>query len=131
MQFIMKNNYKLLVSVFFSLLFTSQLFAQRHEAENATLAGGASKIACASCSGGNAVAQQEGNLTFTVTIPTEGFYNIYIRAAAPGGNKINKFEIGGNSLDFSLKQNNQYITLQLVSAQKLPAGQQQVKIAKS
>lgn len=124
-----------ILTVLFCLLFTSSftsgIYAQKYEAENATLAGGASKIACSNCSGGNAVAQGEGNLTFTVTIPAEGFYNIYSRAASPSGDKINEFEIGGNSLDFSLKHNSQYTTLKLVSAQKLAAGQHQVKLTKS
>lgn len=77
------------------------------------------------------MAQGEGNLTFAVTIPAEGFYDIIIRAASPSGDKINKLEIDENTLDFSLKQNSQYITLKLVSAQKLAAGQHQVKITKS
>ena len=126
------NKFFTLLLCLLSLSFlNSSVLAQRYEAENATLTGGASIIVCANCSGGNAVAQREGNLTFTVNMPTEGFYNIYVRAASPSGDKINKFEIGGNTLDFSLKQNNQYSTLKLVSAQKLAAGQHQVKIAKS
>ncbi|RDV16158.1 T9SS C-terminal target domain-containing protein [Pontibacter diazotrophicus] len=127
----MDKTFTILLGLLVASLFTSKVLAQKYEAENATLAGGASKIACAGCSGGSAVAQGEGNLTFTVTIPTEGFYNIYIKAAAPSGDKINKLEIGGNTLDFSLKQNNQYTTHKLVSAQKQAAGQHQVKISKS
>ncbi|MCJ8165875.1 T9SS type A sorting domain-containing protein [Pontibacter sp. E15-1] len=113
------------------LLVALEGMAQRYEAEDATLAGGAAKQACATCSGGFAVAQGEGNLTFAVTLPKEGYYNIYLRAAAPGGDKINTFEIGGNTLDFSLKQNSQYTTLKLISAQKLAAGPHLAKIMKS
>lgn len=114
----------------FSCMVTFQGIGQKYEAENATLAGGASKIACATCSGGAAVAQEEGSLAFEITIPKEGFYDLSINASAPGGGKINKLQLSGNTLDFSLKQNDLYTTLKLVSAQKLPAGKQQVRIVK-
>lgn len=128
----MKNNYQLLLCLLITLLFASlQGYAQKYEAESATLSGGASKITCPGCSGASAVAQGEGNLTFAVTIPEEGFYNISIMAASPAGDKINKFEIGGNTLDFSLKKDDAYMALKLVGAQKLAAGQHQVKIVKS
>ncbi|WP_347158403.1 glycosyl hydrolase [Pontibacter chitinilyticus] len=113
------------------LLIPAQVFAQKYEAENATLAEGAAKQACGTCSGGYYVAQSEGSLTFDVTLPEAGFYNIYIQVAAPGGDKVNTFEIGGNTLDFSVKKCDQYSMLQLVSAQKLPAGKLQAKITKS
>ncbi len=112
------------------LISSSALFAQRFEAENASLSGGASKLACATCSGSFAVAQGEGNVTFEVSLPKGGFYTLYLRAAAPGGDKINKLEIDGNTLDFALKQNSGYTTLKLVSAQKLVAGQHVLKIIK-
>ncbi|MBF9254016.1 T9SS type A sorting domain-containing protein [Pontibacter sp. 172403-2] len=110
---------------------TFQTSGQKYEAENAILAGGASKIVCATCSGAAAVAQQEGSLTFDITIPKEGFYDLSINASAPNGDKINKLQLGENTLDFSLAQNSAYTTQKLVSAQKLPAGKQQVKIIKS
>ncbi|GAA4438693.1 glycosyl hydrolase [Pontibacter saemangeumensis] len=113
------------------LLASFQAYSQKYEAENASLSGGASKVACPECSGGSAVAQGEGNLIFAVTLPQEGFYSIYIKAASPAGDKINRFEIDGSTLDFSLKKENAYTTLKLVSAQKLSAGQHQVKIVKS
>lgn len=127
----MKYNYASLFCLCLSLLFSLQVYGQKYEAESAALSGGASKITCLDCSGGSAVAQGEGNITFAVTIPEEGFYNIYIKAASPAGDKINKFELGGNTMDFSLKKDNAYTTLKLVSAQKLAAGQHQVKITKS
>jgi mannan endo-1,4-beta-mannosidase len=116
--------------VLFLLCLSAQAFGQRYEAENASLAGGASKQACASCSGGFYVAQADGSLAFHVTLPQEGFYNIYLRGASTGGNKINRLEVDGNSLDFPLSQS-QYTTLTLAGAHKLAAGAHQVKITKS
>ncbi|WP_161888507.1 glycosyl hydrolase [Pontibacter russatus] len=127
----MKNTYTPLICLVWLLLCSLQAYSQKYEAEQAALSGGAAKIACPGCSGGGAVAQGEGNLTFTVTLPAAGFYNISIRAASPAGDKINTFGIGGNTLNFSLKKDAAYSTLQLVSAQKLAAGQHQVKITKS
>ena len=120
-----------LLLLFFSFLVAFQGLGQKYEAENAILTGGASKIMCTGCSGGSAVAQGDGNLAFEVTIQKEGFYNLFINASAPGGDKINKLQIDGNTLDFSLVRNDAYTTLKLISAQKLPAGKLQVKVVKS
>lgn len=126
----MKQNYPKLFCLIFSFFLTSQLYAQKYEAESAALAGGATKQACATCSGGFYVAQADGNLTFNIPLAKEGFYNVSIKAASTGGNKINNFSIDDNTLDFSLSES-QYTTLKLVGAQKLAAGQHQVKIIKS
>jgi len=111
-------------------LFTEQAYAQKYEAENATLAGGATKQACASCSGGFFVAQGEGSLTFNVILAKAGFYNIVLRASSTSGSKINKLSIGDNTLDFSVSET-QYTNLKLVGAQKMTTGAQQIKILKS
>lgn len=113
------------------LLFTAgKLLAQKYEAENAVLAGGASKQSCASCSGGSAVAQQEGSLTFTINIPETAFYNFYINASAPG-DKLNIISIDGTSGDFSVKQSSEYKKVKIVSTHKLSAGQHKIEIKKS
>jgi mannan endo-1,4-beta-mannosidase len=129
-KFSSKQVWPSLLGLLFLFFLGPRAYGQKYEAESATLSGGATKQACAACSGGFQVAQGDGNLTFTVPIAKTGFYNIYLRAASTGGNKINKFEISGNTLDFSLDQS-QYSTLKLVGALKLAAGQQQVKITKS
>ncbi|WP_181305658.1 glycosyl hydrolase [Rufibacter sp. XAAS-G3-1] len=126
----MRKSYTRLLLLLLPFVFSLQASAQKYEAENATLAGGATKQSCTTCSGGFFVAQQDGNLTFNATPPKAGFYNIYIRAASTGGSKINKFEVDGNTLDFSFSQT-QYSTLKLVAALQLSAGQHQVKIIKS
>jgi mannan endo-1,4-beta-mannosidase len=113
------------------LFFENQLFAQRFEAEDATLAGGAKKVSSAAASGGYFVAQEAGNLTFYVTLEKESFYDIYIRVASPYGDKINTFSIDGQQVDFSLEQNSQFISLKVVSSYKLSSGNHSVKITKS
>lgn len=114
----------------FILLSTSQLYAQRYEAENAVLAGGARAVANASASNGYHVAQEEGNLTFSINLEEEGFYNILLHAAAPYGKKTNVLEINGASIKFVLASNSQFKTFQLVSTLKLPAGTNQLRIIK-
>jgi mannan endo-1,4-beta-mannosidase len=107
------------------------IFAQKFEAEDATLTGGAELVAGNSASGGYYVAQKEGNLEFAVTTEEENFFNIYIRTAAPHGDKINTFIIDDASVDFSLSQNSSFISLKIVSNLKLDAGEHTVRIEKS
>lgn len=111
-------------------VFSMPLSAQKFEAESATLSGGAVKQALVSASGGYIVAQQEGSLAFTVSLDA-GNYNIYICAASPSGNKINRFAIDGSSIDFSLEQNASYIKLKVISNLKLDAGNHSAEITKS
>ncbi len=82
-------------------------------------------------SGGFFVAQNDGNLAWEITLAEEGFYNIYLFVSSPGGNKINNFSINGLNLDFSIKQNGEYILQKVVSSLKLKSGKHQVKITKS
>ena len=120
-------------SLFTALLIVSciSLSAQIFEAENATLAGGAEKLAGGSMSGGFYVAQKDGNLALDLILSEEGFYNIYIHAASPGGNKINNFSIDGLNVDFGFSENSNYISKKVVSSLKLKAGAHLVKIVKS
>ena len=122
-----------ITALFTILLFLSiqLLKAQKFEAENATLAGGAEKISDNSMSGGFYVAQKDGNLTFDLSLDQEGFYNIFVYAASPGGDKINNFAIDGMNVDFGLSLNTQFISKKVVSSLKLKAGNHQVKITKS
>ncbi|WP_187263493.1 glycosyl hydrolase [Pontibacter beigongshangensis] len=112
-------------------MLSSRACAQKFEAENSALTGGASKVNCSSCSGGVAVAQGEGNLSFNVTLPSEGFYNLYLVAASPNGEKTNIIAINGTSADFLLTQNPQYSRHKVVSSFKLPAGAHTIAIRKS
>lgn len=122
----LKFCYFLLVGV----LFASQVYSQKYEAESATLTNGATKIDCSTCSEGAAVAQKDGNLSFKVDVEEEGFYNIYLNAAAPGGEKANTMRIGELSADFHLEES-QYVRLKVVSTLKRSAGQHEIEIIKS
>jgi mannan endo-1,4-beta-mannosidase len=112
------------------LVLPRETFSQMFEAENAVLSGGASKISCSTCSGGWAVSQQEGSLSFNINIPSTGFYNVYIFASAPG-DKINIISINGESGDFSVKESNVYKKTKIVSMYRLTAGSHKVEIKKS
>ena len=125
-----KFNKTSLITVFLVLSILS-LSAQIFEAENATLTGGAVKLANESFSGGYYVAQNEGNLTLSLTLEEEGFYNIFLYAAAPNGVKTNNFLIDGMGVGFTLSENPNYILLKVVSSLKLKAGQHEVKITKA
>ena len=128
---LMKKSLPQLVCLLLSLFFTAQLYAQKYEAENAALSGGAKKVACASCSGGFYVAQEEGKLSFPVSVAEQGFYNITIRAAAPNGDKTNVIAVNGTSSDFFLPKNVQYVSLKVVNTLKLEPGEYQIEISKS
>src|SRR5688572_1899128 len=93
------NRYGRLLVIFSMFVLTS--YGQRYEAENAVLSGGAIKQTSATRSGGQYVSQNEGTLTFNLSLSAEGFFNIIINAAAPGGNKINIFYVNENTVDFS------------------------------
>lgn len=113
------------------VLSITQAHSQKMEAENATLTNGAAKITCTTCSGGAAVEQKEGDLSFSVNVSETGFYDIYINAASPGGEKTNMVRIGENTSDFMLEKDSQYKTLKIVSAFKLSAGSHKIEIVKS
>ncbi len=116
---------------FFFSVFALSLFAQKFEAENATLSGGAEKLALAGASGGYIVSMKEGNLIFEINLPEESTYNISIQAAAPHGEKTNLFSIDDKNVEFYLPNNSPYVLLTVVSGIKLSAGKHQMKILKS
>ncbi len=115
----------------FACAFSHQAVAQKYEAENATLSGGATRQTCASCSGGFFVAQGEGKLTFDINIPETAFYNISIRAAAPNGEKTNIIAVNSHTSDFYLARQTQYATFKLVNTVKLNPGRNIIEIRKS
>ena len=124
-----KNKIRTQLTVLFVLSFFS-VSAQKFEAENAAITGSAVKISDSSASGSFYVAQNEGSLTLDFTLDQEGFYNIYINAASPGGDKINNFSIDGMNLDFGFSTNTEFISKKVVSSLKLKAGNHQLKITK-
>lgn len=113
------------------LLLCCQLaYGQRFEAENAILSGGATKHNSQARSGGQYVAQNEGSLTWNISIAADGFFNVIVNAAAPNGNKINVFSIDDNTLDFPATVTD-FTSIRVGSALKLTAGSHSVKISKS
>ena len=92
----MKKNFTLL-TICFILSGTSFLAAQTYEAESAVLSLGAGSIlpvvyADANASGGQYVDAKTGDITFTITIPTDGDYTIYSSSRC-GSTKDNYFQI--------------------------------------
>jgi mannan endo-1,4-beta-mannosidase len=122
---------KKIINLVLILILTINSFAQKFEAESATLAGGATKQANSKASGGFFVAQGEGNLTFNINLPEAGNYNIYIQVAAPNGDKQNRLSVDGSSISFSTPNNVNYIHLKAVSYVKLAAGAHKIEILKS
>jgi mannan endo-1,4-beta-mannosidase len=118
----------LLLSCFIALGFAAK--AQIFEAENASLSGDAQITQSAARSGGAFVELKGGTLEKTIELEEEGFYNIYINAAAPHGDKINGFIINGSSVDFALDQS-AYISKEVVNSLKLDAGENQIAISNS
>src|SRR5690606_33538946 len=80
------------------LLCAASAHAQKYEAEDGVLTNGAKKIDCASCSEGAAVDMGEGNIAINVNIQASGFYNIYLHASSPGGEKTNIIRIDRKSV---------------------------------
>ncbi len=107
------------------------LSAQKFEAETATLTNGAEKISDSSASGGYYVAQNGGDLSMEIDLDEEAYYNIYIFASSPGGDKINNFSINGLNVDFSFQQNSEFLLKKVVSSFKLGSGTHQIEITRS
>ena len=119
-----------LFATLFLTLTLHKTAAQRFEAEDAVLTGGATVQSAASASGGKFVAQNAGALAFNISVETEGFYNITLQVAAPNGNKINVFSIGNNSINFSATVTT-YTPIPVGSAIRLAAGNHAMKISNS
>lgn len=112
-------------------LFSKTLVAQKFEAEEAILSNGATIINNSSASGGAYVAQGEGSVSITFNMEHEGYYDIFINASSPHGDKINLLVLNGSSVSFGLSKNSQFIKIKLVSQHKLKAGTYQMDIRKS
>jgi mannan endo-1,4-beta-mannosidase len=116
--------------LFMIFCWSNLLYAQKTEAEAATLGGGASIQSNSSCSGGKYVSQGEGNLTFNISTEVESFYNIFVNVAAPSGSKINTFSIDDHTIDFSATQTS-FENIKVASSIRLTKGNHTVKILKS
>lgn len=118
----------ILLYIFFFMATCS--FAQKFEAENATLTGGAAKVSDSAASGGYYVSQAEGVIAFFVNIPADGFYNLYVQVASPYGNRSGRLAIDDSSIDFAVQQNNNFTKIKVINTLKLSKGTHEVKIIK-
>ncbi|WP_207531839.1 glycosyl hydrolase [Desertivirga arenae] len=92
------------------------------EAEQGTLSGGAVAVADAGRSGGFFVEQNSGSVSFQVSIPSDAYYNIYINAASPYGEKTNIVAIDGVSSNFTIPASATFTDYKIVNSFKLTAG---------
>ena len=101
------------------------------EAEKGSLSNGAVAVADATRSGGFFVEQNAGNVSFQVSIPADAFYNIYVNAASPYGDKTNNIVIDGTSTAFTIQSNTAYSEYKVVSTFKLTAGTHTIAVTNS
>jgi mannan endo-1,4-beta-mannosidase len=120
---------KLIYSSLITLFLLSNVSAQKYEAENSSLTGGALVQNLSSASNGKIVSSQEGDLTFTINKTTKAYYNIFINASS-SSSKINNFEINGTGTSFTVNNPN-YTNIKVGSFVQLNAGNNTLKIAKS
>ncbi len=92
------------------------------EAESGQLAEGATIESDTRASGGKFVNQREGSLQLSYTIIQEGFYDIYVRAAATHGQKHNYFYLNDHSTSFYLPANTEYVSLKIANTVYLYPG---------
>ena len=97
----MKKLVSLLLSVLF-LLSSLPVFAEAspavYEAEKATLGGSLRIISDAACSGWKTVGtfdKTDDTLTFTISVPTDGIYDLIVVSKGTGGEKINNLLVDG------------------------------------
>ncbi|HAH22154.1 MAG TPA: hypothetical protein DCL77_00010 [Prolixibacteraceae bacterium] len=122
---------KTIYFLLFSLVLATASLAQKYEAENAILAGGASQVSSGDVSGGYYVAQNDGTLTFNLTLTEGAYFNIYLQVASPYGIKSNNLVVDGNIVSFNTALNSSYIHLKVVNVLKLSAGAHILQITKS
>lgn len=108
-----------------------QVMSQVYEAEDAVLTNGATVVEDQSTSGNAYVAQGEGQLSFTINIEQEGYYDIFINTSSPHGEKVNILALDGSTLNFGLGKSSQFSKIKLISQHKLSAGNHQLEIRKS
>lgn len=112
------------------LLTATGSYAQKFEAENATLTDGASKVADSEASGGYYVAQAEGTITFPTNLPADGYYSIHVQVSSPYGNRSGRMTIDGSAIDFSIPQNNHFVRMKVINTLRLTKGIRDIKIIK-
>lgn len=121
---------RIVIFSFIFFLIATGSFAQKLEAENATLTDGAVKVTDSAASGGYYVAQAEGVIAFSVNLPADGFYNLSVQVASPYGNRSGRLAIDDSSIDFAILQNNIFTKIKVIDTLKLVKGTHEIKIIK-
>ncbi len=127
----MIKNILITLFILLVLLDVNPLLAQKFEAEEAILVGGAKIVSDEYASGGYYVAQEEGHLTWNIELEEEAFYNIYIHAASPNGSKTNTLSVDNSEVTFNYPLEPAYTSVSAVSSLKLAEGAHTIKIIKS
>ena len=105
-------------------------FAQKFEAETATLFSGAVKVESTTSSGGYYIAQNSGLVSFTLTLATASTYNLYIQVSSSSVNAADNLSLDGTSYAFSIAQGTNFYRLKVAENLKFSAGQHKVLISK-
>lgn len=115
-----------------TVLFLSSAFvsAQVYEAEDATLTSNAAIVQNQNNSGGAFVEMRDGDLSFTVSTPEEGFYDIYVNLATPSGEKTNSIQVGDVSASFTTNDAD-FGPVKVLSYHQFSPGEHQVEIINS
>lgn len=118
-----------------NLLYLALLFgvmhvqAQKYEAENATLSGGAVIQNLSGASNGKIVATQEGELSLNIQKTSQAYFDIYVQASS-GSIKHNDVVINGAGTSFVVDNAN-YTSIKVASFVKFNAGVNTLQIKKS
>jgi mannan endo-1,4-beta-mannosidase len=123
----MKKILSLLILLFANVWIFGQT-TTRIEAESGTLTNGSAKVTDATCSGGAYVATNTGDISISVTMTADTYFDMYVYVAAPNGDKTQNFVIDANSSTFSLTNNASYIRLKVATFVKLATGTHTIKI---
>jgi alpha-glucosidase len=105
-----------------------------YEAENATLAGGASVSACANCSNGNKVSNlgnNAGTVQFNVTVPTAGTYKVKLNYLDADERWTNYSVNGGTNtlLKLRLESGSWNVVRSYITSMSLNAGSNTIKFS--
>jgi mannan endo-1,4-beta-mannosidase len=109
----------------------SSATAQKIEAENGALAGGAVEVSSAAQSGGMYVKQNNGSLTFHFNTTTDAFLDIYIQAStATAGAKTNILKVDDITANFTISSTS-FEEKRVLIGIRLPEGLHAIEIQKN
>ncbi len=116
----------------FSLLASMLMAADRYEAEDGSIDGGATIANRAGASGSSLVQMKEGSISVKVTVPESKNYTILIAYTNTYGDKINTLQINGKTigdLDFPETKSNEFKIIESVAP--LKSGENTISLVKN